>query len=79
MCYSAPIDRTCPTVERSNEENCVDECTSHNQCQYDRICCDNGCGGHTCSDSVETCQVRPVSITAMWLLLCFKSKPFYYK
>ena len=23
---------------------------------YDRICCSNGCGGHTCYDSAEMCK-----------------------
>ena len=54
-----PVDQTCPTVERNNSvENCVDECTSNDQCRYDRICCPNECGRRTCSDSVEMCQVR---------------------
>ena len=53
------IVRTCPTVQSTKElENCVDECSSDDDCQYERICCSNGCGGHVCSDSVETCAVR---------------------
>ena len=54
--------RTCPTVQSTNEENCIDECSSDDNCQYDRICCSNGCGGRVCSDSVETCAVRLVSV-----------------
>ena len=56
-CFVAAV-RTCPTVQSTNEENCVDECSSDDDCQYDRICCSNGCGGRVCSDSVEMCQVR---------------------
>ena len=66
MCWFAPAVRTCPTVQSSNEENCVDECSSDDDCQYDRICCSNGCGGHTCSDSVEMCEV---SISVLYLIL----------
>ena len=61
FCFCA--GQTCPTVQSSNEENCVDECSTDDDCQYDRICCSNGCGGHTCSDFVEMCQVRSVSIS----------------
>ena len=57
LCWFAPVVHTCPTVQSSNEETCVEECSSDDDCQYDRVCCSNGCGGHTCSDSVEMCEV----------------------
>ena len=56
--YTIPIGQTCPTVQRTNEDNCVDDCSSDNDCQGHRICCSNGCGGHTCSESVELCSVK---------------------
>ena len=68
MMVAIPAGQTCPTVQRTNEENCVDECSSDDDCQYDRICCSNGCGGRTCSDSLETCAVRSnvASYTYVW-------------
>ena len=74
-----PTGQTCPTVQRTNEENCVDECTSNDDCQYNGICCSNGCGGRTCSDSVEMCQVRSVSFIVLlaplisMVCMCFKT------
>ena len=59
MVFCFYTDQTCPTIQSSKEEICVDECSSDDDC-HDRICCSNGCGGHTCSDSVEMCQVRSV-------------------
>ena len=56
---------TCPAVESNDENNCAtidDECSSDDDCQYDRICCSNGCGGYTCSDAMETCWVRYQSV-----------------
>ena len=58
MMVAIPTGETCPAVQTSNEENCVDECSSNNDCRGHRICCSNGCGGRTCSESVETCAVR---------------------
>ena len=53
--------QTCPTVQgTATEQNCTDECSSDDDCQYDRICCSNGCGGRVCSDSVEMCQVSSI-------------------
>ena len=51
---------TCPTVQSSNKavSDCANECSSDDDCQYDRICCSNECGGRTCSDPVEMCQVQ---------------------
>ncbi|XP_065920034.1 kielin/chordin-like protein [Dysidea avara] len=51
--------KTCPTVQSSNKavSDCANECSSDDDCQYDRICCSNECGGRTCSDSVEMCQL----------------------
>ena len=51
-------DQTCPLVQSSNAENCVGGCSSDDDCEGSRICCSNGCGGYTCSDTVETCEVR---------------------
>ncbi|XP_065920033.1 kielin/chordin-like protein [Dysidea avara] len=50
---------TCPTVQSSNKavSDCANECSSDDDCQYDRICCSNECGGRTCSDPVEMCQL----------------------
>ena len=61
--FSILAVKTCPAIESTTEENinCTDECSSDDDCQYDRICCSNGCGGRVCSDSVEMCQVRSIS------------------
>ena len=60
-CFTDVV-RTCPTVQRTTDENCVDddECSSDDDCQYERICCSDGCGGRVCSDPLETCEVRLV-------------------
>ena len=64
--------KTCPTVQSSNKavSDCANECSSDDDCQYDRICCSNECGGRTCSDSVEMCQVTCMSTTFMYMLQC---------
>ena len=62
MLFCSYIGQTCPTVKPTNDTNCADECSSDDDCQYDRICCSNGCGGRVCSDSVEMCQVRSVNV-----------------
>ena len=62
MLYLIITGQTCPKVQNTSEENCTDECSSDDDCQYDRICCSNGCGGHVCSDSVERCAVRSISV-----------------
>ena len=66
MMAAIPAGQACPTVQRTNEENCVDECSSDDDCQYDRICCSNGCGGRTCSDSLEACAVRSYVASYMY-------------
>ena len=63
FCFCA--GQTCPTAQSSNEETCVDECSADDDCQYDRIC---ECGRHTCSDSIEMCRVRSVSIVVLTIL-----------
>ena len=72
MVFCFCTGQTCPTVQSSNVENCVDECSSDDDCQYDRICCSNGCGGHTCSDSVEMCQVRSMTIIVLTILCYYR-------
>jgi len=80
MCWYAPTVRTCPTVQKINEENCDDECSSDDDCQYGRICCSNGCGGHTCSDSVEMCQVSISHWSVlMWHVMNIRLKQVLFK
>ena len=56
--YYIPAGQTCPTVQDTTAGNCVDLCSSDDDCRDHKICCSNGCGGRTCSDSVEYCLVK---------------------
>jgi len=74
MRYLHFSEGTCPTIQSSDKKasDCANECSSDDDCQYDRICCTNECGGRTCSDSVEMCQVKFMSANCLRI----KSVPF---
>jgi len=66
------VTETCPSVESKDRPVCANECSSDDDCQHNRICCTNECGGRTCSDSVEFCKVRYIcgSLRKVNVFLC---------
>ena len=79
MICVVPTGQTCPTVQSTNEEDCVNECSSDDDCQYDRICCSNGCGGKSCSDSDEKCEVRSIVIVHTVIAIAIAIQFLSYK
>ena len=43
----------CSSVSNDTVGTCVEECTNDMDCQGESKCCQNGCGGHACSEPIQ--------------------------